>query len=87
MAHRAKLDKNNELLKFTEALEKVCVKTIEGGKMTKDLAICIKGEKFLLLAKIISFNFFYRAKRSDYMETFEFINEIEKNLKIELGVK
>lgn len=43
LAHRAKLDSNAELAKFSEALEQVCVETIESGVMTKDLAICIKG--------------------------------------------
>ena len=43
LAHRAKLDNNPELSKFTESLEAACVGVIEAGKMTKDLAICIKG--------------------------------------------
>ncbi|HTL51657.1 MAG TPA: NADP-dependent isocitrate dehydrogenase [Planctomycetota bacterium] len=38
LAHRAKLDNTPEVLKFAETLEKVCVDTIEGGKMTIDLA-------------------------------------------------
>lgn len=41
--HRAKLDDNAPLQQFAEALEKVCVDTIEAGSMTKDLAICVKG--------------------------------------------
>ena len=43
LAHRAKLDNNQELAKFSQALEAVCIETIESGTMTKDLAICIKG--------------------------------------------
>ena len=43
LAHRAKLDSNAELARFAQALEEVCVETIEAGLMTKDLAICIKG--------------------------------------------
>lgn len=43
LAHRAKLDNNEPLSKFCATLEQVCVETIEGGDMTKDLAICIKG--------------------------------------------
>ncbi|KAL0184388.1 hypothetical protein M9458_020084, partial [Cirrhinus mrigala] len=39
----AELDKNAELRVFAEALEAVCIETIEAGFMTKDLAICIKG--------------------------------------------
>lgn len=43
LLHRAKLDNNGELKSFCEALEAVCIETIEAGFMTKDLAICIKG--------------------------------------------
>lgn len=43
LLHRAKLDSNTELRVFSEALEAVCIETIEAGFMTKDLAICIKG--------------------------------------------
>ena len=42
LAHRAKLDGNAELARFAQALEDVCVETIEAGFMTKDLALCIK---------------------------------------------
>ena len=38
LAHRAKLDSNPALLKFSHTLEKVCVETVESGCMTKDLA-------------------------------------------------
>jgi isocitrate dehydrogenase len=41
LAHRAKLDNNAELAKFCAALERVCIETVESGKMTKDLAILI----------------------------------------------
>ena len=42
------LDGNNELIKFSDTLEKVCVETVESGSMTKDLAILIsKSQKFL----------------------------------------
>ena len=48
LAHRAKLDSNDELMKFSTALEKVCIDTVESGEMTKDLAILInKDSKFL----------------------------------------
>ena len=43
LLYRAKLDGNNELKKFCETLERVIIETIEEGKMTKDLAICVKG--------------------------------------------
>lgn len=35
---RGELDQNTDLMKFADNLEKACIKTIEGGKMTKDLA-------------------------------------------------
>ena len=41
LAHRAKLDNNTELAKFTATLERVCIETVEQGKMTKDLALLI----------------------------------------------
>jgi len=41
LSHRAKLDKNPALAEFALTLEKVCVQTVESGKMTKDLAILI----------------------------------------------
>ncbi|CAK7256278.1 NADP-dependent isocitrate dehydrogenase [Shinella yambaruensis] len=41
LAHRAKLDGNAELAKFSETLERVCVETVESGFMTKDLALLI----------------------------------------------
>ena len=41
LAHRAKLDNNPQLAQFAETLEKVCIKTVEEGKMTKDLALLI----------------------------------------------
>jgi len=41
LAHRAKLDNNPELAKFSKTLEKVCVDTVEAGDMTKDLALLV----------------------------------------------
>ncbi|MET3590093.1 isocitrate dehydrogenase [Bartonella silvatica] len=41
LAHRAKLDNNEKLKKFATTLEKVCIKTVEDGFMTKDLALLI----------------------------------------------
>ena len=45
LAHRGKLDNNPELIGFAEALEQVCVATVEGGQMTKDLAILISRDQ------------------------------------------
>ena len=42
---RGKLDGNAELIKFCQTLEHLCVETVESGKMTKDLAVCIHGNK------------------------------------------
>ncbi len=48
LAHRGKLDGNDELKRFAGILEKVCVQTVESGSMTKDLAILIsKNQKYL----------------------------------------
>jgi isocitrate dehydrogenase len=41
LAHRGKLDSNDELIKFAKTLEEVCVESVESGSMTKDLAILI----------------------------------------------
>lgn len=67
LLHRAKLDNNDELKKFAETLEKVCIDTVESGFMTKDLAACIKGLP--------------NVQRSDYMETFDFMDKLADNLK------
>ncbi|XP_018785787.1 PREDICTED: isocitrate dehydrogenase [NADP] cytoplasmic isoform X2 [Bactrocera latifrons] len=66
LLHRAQLDNNESLKQFAETLEKVCVDTIESGSMTKDLAICIKGMN--------------NVQRSDYLETFEFMDKLAENL-------
>ncbi|PSN57464.1 Isocitrate dehydrogenase [NADP] cytoplasmic [Blattella germanica] len=71
LAHRAKLDNNKPLADFSTKLEEVCIETIESGIMTKDLAICIKG-----MANV---------QRSDYLETFEFMDKLAENLKKKLG--
>ncbi|HSW83185.1 MAG TPA: NADP-dependent isocitrate dehydrogenase [Usitatibacter sp.] len=42
LIYRGKMDGTPEVVKFAETLEKVCVDTVEGGKMTKDLAILIR---------------------------------------------
>jgi len=45
LKHRAKLDGNDELLRFAETLEKVVVSTIETGFMTKDLALLVGADQ------------------------------------------
>ena len=44
LSQRGKLDNNNDLIKFANTLERVCVKAVENGSMTKDLAVLV-GEK------------------------------------------
>ena len=44
--HRAKLDNNKELARFSRALETACIAAVSRGHMTKDLAICIHGDKY-----------------------------------------
>ncbi len=45
LAHRAKLDGNDALAKFSATLEKVCIDTVEAGFMTKDLALLVGAEQ------------------------------------------
>lgn len=66
LAHRAKLDGNKELERFSKALEEVCVETVESGKMTKDLAILVKGSN--------------KVSKEDYLNTQEFLDTLDENL-------
>ena len=48
LAHRGKLDSNEQLIKFSKNVEEVCIQTVESGSMTKDLSILIdKSNKYL----------------------------------------
>lgn len=67
---RGILDGNKELVDFCKTLEQVCIETIESGKMTKDLAICIHGTA---------------VKKEDYLTTEDFLNEISVNLNKKLN--
>lgn len=42
---RGRLDNNDALVNFCRTLERVCVDVVESGRMTKDLAVCIHGNK------------------------------------------
>ena len=54
LSHRGKLDNNIELIDFATALEKVCIETVEGGSMTKDLAVLIdKSAKYLTTTQFL----------------------------------
>jgi isocitrate dehydrogenase len=41
LKHRGKIDDTHEVTKFAETLERICIETVEQGKMTKDLALLI----------------------------------------------
>lgn len=66
LEHRAKLDGNPALDNFAKNLEKVCIETVESGKMTKDLAVCIYGDK---------------VTQDQYLNTEVFLDAIDSNLK------
>lgn len=67
---RGKLDNNQPLIHFAKALEDVCVETVESGKMTKDLAVCIYGSE---------------TKPEHYLNTEDFLSVLDSNLKVKLG--
>jgi isocitrate dehydrogenase len=72
LAFRGKLDDNQALIDFSNALEQVCIETVEEGKMTKDLAVCIHGNK---------------VNHGDhYLYTEEFLDAIDANLKKKMGI-
>jgi isocitrate dehydrogenase len=51
LRHRANLDGNDKLRNFADALDTVCVKTVEAGDMTKDLALLVGPEQNWLTSK------------------------------------
>ena len=65
LMHRAKLDNNPALKQFCDTLEDVTIKTVEAGVFTKDLAICVHGD---------------RVQRSQYVTTQQFIAAIAQRL-------
>ena len=71
LAFRGKLDNNQELIDFANALETVCIETVESGKMTKDLAITAFGSKV--------------KHREHYLNTEEFLAVLNENLQKKLG--
>jgi isocitrate dehydrogenase len=73
LAFRGKLDGNQELIDFSHALEQVCIETVESGKMTKDLAVCVHGNKV--------------SHGKDYLYTEEFLDALNENLKAKLSAK
>jgi isocitrate dehydrogenase len=71
LLHRGKLDGNKELITFCETLEAVCIQTVEEGKMTKDLATCIYGDK---------------VTADKYLTTELFLEAINQNLQKKIKV-
>jgi len=65
LAHRAKLDNNQALARYSEQLEAACLEVVEKGSMTKDLALCIHGDNL---------------KREHYLSTVQFMDKIAENL-------
>jgi len=45
LSYRGKMDGTADVTKFAETLEKVCVQTVEQGKMTKDLSLLISPDQ------------------------------------------
>jgi len=69
MAHRGKLDDNQALIDFCATLERVCIETIESGKMTKDLALLIHEKNM---------------NESHYLTTQQFLDALKTNLDAKL---
>jgi isocitrate dehydrogenase len=51
LKYRAQFDGNDALLKFSETLELACIKTVEQGDMTKDLALLVGEDQSYLTTK------------------------------------
>ncbi len=71
LAFRGKLDNNDDLINFANTLEQVCIETVESGKMTKDLAVCIHGNKV--------------NHGEHYLYTDEFLDALNTNLMSKLA--
>ncbi len=68
---RGNLDENQKLIHFANALEDVCIETVESGKMTKDLALIIHGKNL---------------KEEHYLTTEGFLEALDANLQKKLEV-
>jgi isocitrate dehydrogenase len=73
LLHRGKLDDNKELINFANALEEVCVETIDAGFMTKDLALLVAEQQKRPMV------------RADWLNTQDFLAKVASNLSIKLG--
>ena len=65
LTHRAKIDRNSKLKKFSVLLEEVCINVVESGFMTKDLALLLHKENL---------------NSNHYLNTQDFLNLIKDNL-------
>ncbi len=65
LAFRGQLDNNQPLINFCDTLETVCIETVESGKMTKDLALCIHGKEL---------------NENHYLTTQQFLSALDENL-------
>ena len=70
LAFRGKLDENQPLIDFANALEEVCIETVESGKMTKDLALIVHGADL---------------KSEHYLTTEQFMEALDENLQNKLN--
>lgn len=70
LAFRGELDGNQKLIDFCHTLEQVCIKTVEGGRMTKDLALCIHGRNMT---------------EEHYLTTEQFLSALDDNLREKLS--
>ena len=71
LAQRGRLDGTPDVVKFAETLEKVCVDTVEGGTLTKDLAASIHNT--------------INPPESTYLTTEKFMESLGANLKRAMG--
>ncbi len=71
LAHRGELDGNKELIDFANTLEKVCIDTVETGKMTKDLALIIHGKNL---------------NTSHYLTTEDFLDALDQALRSKISL-
>ena len=65
LKYRGEFDGTADVVKFAQKLEKACIDTVQGGQMTKDLAISIKQQ----------------VARADYLTTQEFLSAVEAKFK------
>jgi len=70
LEHRGRLDGNEALINFCQTLEQVCIDVVESGKMTKDLAVCIYGNK---------------VSEDQYLYTEDFLEALNSELKARLA--